>query len=150
MRPASHIELHSQSSLQVRELVRRTQIPVVQTLMGLGTFPETHPLALQACPDPDHDVAAISRLHASPQRLHTNVKAFRQCVKLLHAHTAVHSHSSTQQGKLVYHCCPTQSDRHACDADVLPTVQMLGMHGTVVANYAVDCSDLLLAIGMRC
>ena len=26
---------------------------------------------------------------------------------------------------------------------------MLGMHGTVVANYAVDCSDLLLAIGVR-
>lgn len=34
-------------ALQVRELVQRTQIPVVQTLMGLGTFPETHPLALQ-------------------------------------------------------------------------------------------------------
>ena len=28
--------------------MQRTQIPVVQTLMGLGTFPETHPLALQA------------------------------------------------------------------------------------------------------
>lgn len=27
--------------------------------------------------------------------------------------------------------------------------QMLGMHGTVVANYAVDQADLLLAIGVR-
>lgn len=28
-------------------------------------------------------------------------------------------------------------------------VQMLGMHGTVAANYAVDKADLLLAIGVR-
>lgn len=28
-------------------------------------------------------------------------------------------------------------------------VQMLGMHGTVAANYAVDRSDLLLAVGVR-
>ena len=27
---------------------------------------------------------------------------------------------------------------------------MLGMHGTVVANYVVDCSDLVLAVGVRC
>lgn len=26
---------------------------------------------------------------------------------------------------------------------------MLGMHGTVVANYAVDQADLLLAVGVR-
>lgn len=58
---------------EVRELVRRTRIPVAQTLMGLGAFPETDPLALQ----------------------------------------------------------------------------MLGMHGTVVANHAVDEADLLLAIGVR-
>ena len=32
---------------EVRELVRRTGIPVAQTLMGLGAFPETDPLALQ-------------------------------------------------------------------------------------------------------
>ncbi|KAK9799788.1 hypothetical protein WJX73_007892 [Symbiochloris irregularis] len=57
----------------VRELVARTGIPVAQTLMGLGAFPETDSLALQ----------------------------------------------------------------------------MLGMHGTVVANHAVDQADLLLAIGVR-
>lgn len=34
---------------EVREFVRRTGIPVVQTLMGLGTFPESDPLALQVC-----------------------------------------------------------------------------------------------------
>ncbi len=28
-------------------------------------------------------------------------------------------------------------------------MQMLGMHGTVAANYAVDHADLLLAIGVR-
>ena len=28
-------------------------------------------------------------------------------------------------------------------------LQMLGMHGTVAANYAVDKADLLLAIGVR-
>lgn len=33
---------------EVRDFVRRTGIPVVQTLMGLGTFPESDPLALQA------------------------------------------------------------------------------------------------------
>ena len=27
--------------------------------------------------------------------------------------------------------------------------QMLGMHGTVVANYSVDQADLLLAFGVR-
>ena len=33
---------------------------------------------------------------------------------------------------------------------ILPcTVQMLGMHGTVAANYAIDKADLLLAIGVR-
>ena len=34
-------------------------------------------------------------------------------------------------------------------ADAASAVQMLGMHGTVVANYAVDSADLLLAIGVR-
>ena len=34
---------------EVRELVARTGIPVAQTLMGLGAFPESHPLALQVC-----------------------------------------------------------------------------------------------------
>ena len=29
------------------------------------------------------------------------------------------------------------------------SLQMLGMHGTVAANYAVDKADLLLAIGVR-
>jgi acetolactate synthase-1/2/3 large subunit len=28
-------------------------------------------------------------------------------------------------------------------------LQMLGMHGTVFANYAVDQADLLLALGVR-
>ena len=32
---------------EVRDLVARTGIPVTQTLMGLGAFPESHPLALQ-------------------------------------------------------------------------------------------------------
>jgi glyoxylate carboligase len=36
------------SAAEIRELVSRTGIPVVQTLMGLGTFPESDPLALQA------------------------------------------------------------------------------------------------------
>jgi acetolactate synthase-1/2/3 large subunit len=58
---------------ELREFVSRTGIPVAQTLMGLGVFPESHPLALQ----------------------------------------------------------------------------MLGMHGTVAANYAVDRADLLLAVGVR-
>ena len=31
----------------------------------------------------------------------------------------------------------------------LVCLQMLGMHGTVAANYAVDKADLLLAIGVR-
>nr|AFK80029.1 acetohydroxyacid synthase [Lobosphaera incisa] len=61
------------SSAELREFVRLTDIPVAQTLMGLGTFPEEDPLALQ----------------------------------------------------------------------------MLGMHGTVYANYAVNDSDLLLAFGVR-
>ena len=38
------------SSEEVQELVRRTGIPVAQTLMGLGAFPESHPLALQVMP----------------------------------------------------------------------------------------------------
>jgi acetolactate synthase-1/2/3 large subunit len=58
---------------EVREFVQRTQIPVTQTLMGLGTFPVADDLSLQ----------------------------------------------------------------------------MLGMHGTVYANYAVDQSDLLIALGVR-
>lgn len=56
------------SSEELREFVRLTGIPVAQTLMGLGTYPEDDPLSLQ----------------------------------------------------------------------------MLGMHGTVYANYAVDKADLLL------
>lgn len=61
------------ASKELREFVRLTQIPVAQTLMGLGTYDATDPLALQ----------------------------------------------------------------------------MLGMHGTVFANFAVDQSDLLLAFGVR-
>lgn len=60
-------------SKELRELVDRTGIPVAQTLMGLGSFPEDDSLSLQ----------------------------------------------------------------------------MLGMHGTVYANYAVDKADLLLALGVR-
>lgn len=35
------------ASAELREFVAATGIPVAQTLMGLGAFPETHPLALQ-------------------------------------------------------------------------------------------------------
>ncbi|XP_051147702.1 acetolactate synthase 2, chloroplastic [Andrographis paniculata] len=38
-------------------------------------------------------------------------------------------------------CYPGSDEEHA--------LQMLGMHGTVYANYAVDKSDLLLAFGVR-
>ena len=38
------------ASAELREFVEATGIPVAQTLMGLGTFPETHPLALQVLP----------------------------------------------------------------------------------------------------
>eukprot|EP00899_Mesostigma_viride_P015363 jgi/Mesvir1/23828/Mv10634-RA.1 len=58
---------------ELRQFAFHTGVPVVQTLMGLGSFPETHPQSLQ----------------------------------------------------------------------------MLGMHGTVYANYAVDSADLLLAFGVR-
>ena len=61
------------ASPELREFVRRTRMPVAQTLMGLGVFPESDPLALQ----------------------------------------------------------------------------MLGMHGTVAANAAVDGADLLVAVGVR-
>jgi acetolactate synthase I/II/III large subunit len=61
------------AAAEVKELVARTGIPVAQTLMGLGSFPEQDPLALQ----------------------------------------------------------------------------MLGMHGTVAANFAVDQADLLIALGVR-
>ncbi|CAA2955879.1 acetolactate synthase 1, chloroplastic-like [Olea europaea var. sylvestris] len=37
---------------------------------------------------------------------------------------------------------------HPCSDEDL-SLQMLGMHGTVYANYAVDKSDLLLAFGVR-
>ncbi|XP_010550735.1 PREDICTED: acetolactate synthase 3, chloroplastic [Tarenaya hassleriana] len=36
---------------------------------------------------------------------------------------------------------------YPCNCDL--SLQMLGMHGTVYANYAVDKSDLLLAFGVR-
>jgi acetolactate synthase-1/2/3 large subunit len=63
----------SGAAQELRDLVGKTQIPVVQTLMGLGAFPETDPLALQ----------------------------------------------------------------------------MVGMHGTVYANYGINHADLLLAMGVR-
>ena len=61
------------ASDELRELVRKTGIPVTMTLMGLGAFPASDPLCLD----------------------------------------------------------------------------MLGMHGSVYANYAVDEADLLIAIGVR-
>ena len=57
----------------LRQFIQETQIPVVQTLMGLGVYPETDDLSLQ----------------------------------------------------------------------------MVGMHGTVYANYAINHADLLLALGVR-
>lgn len=38
--------ISSNASLEMRDLVLKTNIPVTTTLMGLGTFPETHPLSL--------------------------------------------------------------------------------------------------------
>ncbi|OQX53840.1 MAG: acetolactate synthase, large subunit, biosynthetic type [Candidatus Omnitrophica bacterium 4484_213] len=58
---------------ELKELVEKTSIPVATTLLGLGSFPETHPLSLK----------------------------------------------------------------------------MLGMHGTIYANYAIMNSDLIIAIGAR-
>jgi acetolactate synthase-1/2/3 large subunit len=63
----------SDASAELRELARKTGIPVTMTLMGLGSYPGDDPLSLD----------------------------------------------------------------------------MLGMHGSVYANYAVDEADLLLAIGVR-
>lgn len=63
----------SGASEALRAFVGKTNIPVVQTLMGLGVYPETDPLSLQ----------------------------------------------------------------------------MVGMHGTVYANYAINHADLLLAFGVR-
>ncbi len=65
--------LISEASDLVRQLATKASIPVTTTLMGLGAFPEDHPLALK----------------------------------------------------------------------------MLGMHGTAYANYAVQESDLLIAVGAR-
>ncbi|MBT3605873.1 MAG: biosynthetic-type acetolactate synthase large subunit, partial [Candidatus Latescibacteria bacterium] len=65
--------ISSEASEELRNLVKKTNIPVAQTLLGLGVFPETDPLSLQ----------------------------------------------------------------------------MLGMHGSVYANYAVNHADLLLAFGVR-
>ncbi len=61
------------ASPELRELVRKTKIPVTMTLMGLGAYPGDDPLSLE----------------------------------------------------------------------------MLGMHGSVYANYAVDQADLLIALGVR-
>ncbi len=61
------------ASAELREFVGKTNIPVVETLMGLGVYPETDPLSLR----------------------------------------------------------------------------MVGMHGTVYANYAINHADLLLAMGVR-
>jgi acetolactate synthase-1/2/3 large subunit len=63
----------SEASEELRELVRKTGIPVTTTLLGMGAYPETDPLSME----------------------------------------------------------------------------MLGMHGTYYANYAVHNSDLLIAIGAR-
>ena len=63
----------AEASEELRTFVEKTQIPVAQTLLGLGSYPETDPLSLQ----------------------------------------------------------------------------MLGMHGSVYANYAVNHADLLLAFGVR-
>jgi len=38
--------ISSNASSEMRDLVLKTNIPVTTTLMGLGTFPETHPLSL--------------------------------------------------------------------------------------------------------
>lgn len=50
------------AAMDLREFVAATGIPVAQTLMGLGAFPETHPLALQV-PRPS---GLLSSLSCSP------------------------------------------------------------------------------------
>ncbi len=39
--------ISSEASAALKEFVLRTQIPVASTLMGIGCFPETHPLSLR-------------------------------------------------------------------------------------------------------
>lgn len=65
--------LIADASRELKQLVEKTSIPITTTLLGLGCFPETHPLSLK----------------------------------------------------------------------------MLGMHGTIYANYAIMNSDLIIAIGAR-
>jgi TPP-dependent trihydroxycyclohexane-1,2-dione (THcHDO) dehydratase len=48
---------------ELREFVARTGIPVAQTLMGLGAFPESDPLALQARALL-HLLSGVSGMHA--------------------------------------------------------------------------------------
>lgn len=113
---------------EVRELVARTGIPVTQTLMGLGAFPESHPLALQVVPPlPATVVCAVCAL---------------TCCLLRHvsAEQCTHLSRVLQHLQRVIHCL---SGLMCC------VLQMLGMHGTVAANYAIDKADLLLAIGVR-
>ena len=65
--------LIADASRELKQLIEKTSIPITTTLLGLGCFPETHPLSLK----------------------------------------------------------------------------MLGMHGTIYANYAIMNSDLIIAIGAR-
>ncbi len=39
--------ISGEASVELREFAERTQIPVATTLMGIGCFPETHPLSLK-------------------------------------------------------------------------------------------------------
>ena len=61
---------------ELRELVARTGVPVAQTLMGLGTFPASDPLALQARPSGSTHLCVTWGLAPSYRRL-TRLRCMR-------------------------------------------------------------------------
>ena len=91
------------ASAELREFVQRTGVPVAATLMGLGTFPEDHELALQVGKTlPWHPVLAqLWPLSCSVKGLGCSVRVLGL---LLPCHTAMWGHSN-RHGRAAQHEC---------------------------------------------
>ncbi|HEV3163274.1 MAG TPA: biosynthetic-type acetolactate synthase large subunit [Isosphaeraceae bacterium] len=113
-----------------------------------------------AVPDPDYDVAMDLpgyRLPPppSPAKLQEIVAAIRACKRpiIYCGGGVIASGAADEIGEFVHKTgipiATTLQGLGAIPSDHYLSLGMLGMHGTVYSNYAINDADLLLALGVR-
>ncbi len=125
---------------ELREFARKLNIPITSTLMvrllPVGLSCGQNARKLRTCPLSGPKQSRLY-VHETPAFTFTRHQIFHETPAFWGwALTGLCMHTC-MQGLGVF---PTDDKQ---------SLQMLGMHGTVYANYAIDQADLLIALGVR-